>query len=310
MGGTTGPPLNLTWPAPGTAGWQTQIDADFTAINAAIASLQSGGSTGPTGPTGPTGAVGMIYAGGWQISTAYVATDVVTYNGSSYIAIASNTGFEPDTNPNTWVPIALAGAAGPAGPTGPQGPPGQSGAGIVAYPIAIAQGGTGATTASTALAALGAAASGANSDITQLSGIQNGVNVVSISPTQISIGDGTVGVNISANGISMQGPIVAGTLQASGALLCGLITSAVPNSTITLGSAGGSTSIVVINNGLILEAAAPAVTAGQVGLGGTTASTATAGGGQAVPGTVLVYVDCTVNIGGTSTPGKIAVFAA
>lgn len=57
--------------------------------------------------------------------------------------------------------------------------------------------------------------------------------------------------------------------------------------------AGGKSSFggpVIINSTLTLTAAAPTVAAAQVGLGSTTAATASAGGGQALPGTVLGYL--------------------
>jgi hypothetical protein len=339
MGGTTGAPLNLTWPAPGTTGWYTQINADFTAINAAIAALQSGGATGPAGPTGPAGSVGMIFAGAWNSVTAYVVTDAITFNGSFYIAIANNTNAEPDTNPNSWALLSAAGAAGPAGPTGPagpigpvgpQGPIGNTGApgptgpsGIASFPITVAQGGTGGTTQATGRAGLAAAASGANSDITSLSAIAATTGVPGVAVTgpgsanAITWNDGVSGQNggITVGGygsfeaIFCAGGILAGNLQASGTLLVGVITAAVPNSTIVLGSSGGSVCPVEINDGLILQGAPPTPAAGQIAIGGNTASTATAGGGASVPSTVLTFIDCQVIISGAAVAGKIPVFA-
>jgi hypothetical protein len=60
----------------------------------------------------------------------------------------------------------------------------------------------------------------------------------------------------------------------------------------------------ILNAGL--SGAAPVVGVGQVGLGSQTAPTATAGGGQAVPGTVLGYL--LANIGGVAV--KIPYFKA
>jgi hypothetical protein len=62
---------------------------------------------------------------------------------------------------------------------------------------------------------------------------------------------------------------------------------------------GGTASTVT------LTAAAPTVAAGQIGFGGTTAATATAGSGGAVPATVQAYI--IVNIAGTNY--KIPYFA-
>lgn len=333
---SSGAPLNLTEPANGTQNWGATVNANFTAINTAIAALQAGGNTGPTGATGPAGPVGMIFAGQWNSVTAYVVTDTVTFNGGTYYAIANNSSTQPDVNPSTWAVLSSPGAAGPAGPTGPPGPIGETGpqgaqgvqgpagasgdAGNISFPILVSQGGTGATNAPGALISLGAAASGINSDITNLTalsanGTQAGVAVVGTgTENAITWNDGIPGhaggVRIDGlgffTGLQVAGGILAGNLQASGELLVGLITAAVPNATIVIGSAGGSNCVVEINNGLLLDGPAPTGASGQIGIGGAGTSTASPGGGQAVPATVLGYMPC--NYGGI--PGKIPVFSA
>ena len=67
-------------------------------------------------------------------SASYATNDVVTYNGSTYVAIAANQGpnnTTPDVTPSAWTLMAEAGATGPAGPAGgppgPQGPQGPTG---------------------------------------------------------------------------------------------------------------------------------------------------------------------------------------
>ena len=53
------------------------------------------GATGPTGPQGATGAAGaagpagagVTWKGTWSSATAYVANDVVYYNGIAYLSI-------------------------------------------------------------------------------------------------------------------------------------------------------------------------------------------------------------------------------
>jgi hypothetical protein len=248
----------------------------------------------------------MIFAGQYSPSVAYLVTDVVTWNGSTYIAIAASTNKQPDTNPNTWAVLALAGAAGPAGPTGPEGPQGAPGGGSsIAVPVVVSQGGTGSTTPAGALANLGAAASGANSDITSLSGIVVGANAVSIQPNQISITNGAVSTNITPGGIAT-GAITAGAGLISGVLDVGAITCAVPNSTLTLGSWGGSTCVVVINNGLIIEGSIPACGAGQIGFGALVSASASAGGGASLPSTVAGFIE--VSIQGTT--GKIPFYSS
>lgn len=319
---STTPYFSLALPATGTTNWGTSVNANFTAIDAELHALATGGATGPTGPTGPTGAVGMIFAGQWNGTTSYVVTDSVTFNGAFYIAIANNSGSQPDTNPSSWTLLAAAGAAGPAGPIGPAGPsgpqgsqgaPGSTGAtgpqgpsGITSFPILVSQGGTGSTTAPGARTNLGAAASGANSDITSLNALaatstQVGLTITGLATaTAISWNDGvsgqaggiTVGGNAFLESIQCAGGILAGNLQASGALLVGLITAAVPNSTIVLGSAGGSVCVVEVNNGLIVAGNAPTAAAGQIGIGSQTAASFTPSG-AALGGLLL-------NIAGTS----------
>jgi Collagen triple helix repeat (20 copies)/IPT/TIG domain len=96
------------------------------------------GPTGPAGPTGPRGltgapgapgpagtnGLGFSFLNAFDAYATYALNNVVTYNGSSYIAIVPNgpnpTGPTPDQNPS-WSLLAAAGATGPTGPTGPQG---------------------------------------------------------------------------------------------------------------------------------------------------------------------------------------------
>jgi len=103
------------------------------------------GATGPQGPRGATGAAGPAGANGTSFTflntynpySTYTANDVVTYNGSSYIAIIGNgpnpNGPTPEQSQD-WSLLAAAGSpgatgpAGPAGSMGPQGPAGPAGA--------------------------------------------------------------------------------------------------------------------------------------------------------------------------------------
>lgn len=59
------------------------------------------------------------------------------------------------------------------------------------------------------------------------------------------------------------------------------------------------------NSTITLTAAAPTVSASQVGLGGTTAASASAGSGGALPATVQAYL--VINVAGTSF--KVPYFA-
>ena len=90
------------------------------------------GAAGPMGPTGPQGN-GFNFRNAFSASSSYAVSDVVTYNGSTYVAIAANSGpnnSTPDVNA-AWNLMAAEGATGPAGPSGgppgPQGPAGPTG---------------------------------------------------------------------------------------------------------------------------------------------------------------------------------------
>ena len=133
--GLQGPlgPQGLTGPA-GPQG--------FTGATGAQGPLGPMGFTGPQGPqgdAGPKGAdgSGFNFRNAFDTSVTYGVNDVVTYAGSTYVAIAKNQGGgTPDKDPSTWTLMAQQGAAGnpgatgpqgPIGPFGPQGPQGQTG---------------------------------------------------------------------------------------------------------------------------------------------------------------------------------------
>jgi hypothetical protein len=79
------------------------------------------GSSGAAGAAGATGAVGMRFRGAWNTGDAYAVNDAVTYGGSTYLAVATNSSSQPDNYPQAWTLLAQAGAAGPAGPMGAAG---------------------------------------------------------------------------------------------------------------------------------------------------------------------------------------------
>jgi len=76
------------------------------------------GAVGATGATGANGAVGMNFRGAWAQTVNYAVNDAVTYNGSTYLALAAGRNLEPDNSPQAWVVIAQAGGAGPTGAAG------------------------------------------------------------------------------------------------------------------------------------------------------------------------------------------------
>jgi hypothetical protein len=90
------------------------------------------GSSGPQGVQGPTGGDGVSFnfRSAFDSSAAYAVNDVVTYSGSTYIAIAGNQGPSnptPDVNSAAWSVMAQQGGTGPAGPQGPAGGAGPMG---------------------------------------------------------------------------------------------------------------------------------------------------------------------------------------
>ena len=101
--------------------------------------------TAIAGPAGPAGVPGLIFLGPYNFSSPYVSTDVVTYQGSSYVALGSNTNVAPSgvsASNADWAVLAQAGATGaagpqgavgPQGPSGPQGPAGATGANMVSF---------------------------------------------------------------------------------------------------------------------------------------------------------------------------------
>lgn len=76
------------------------------------------GPQGVQGPAGATGAVGMNYRGAWGLGVNYQVNDGVSFDGTTYLALASNVGMEPDLSPAEWGVLAQKGSAGPTGPSG------------------------------------------------------------------------------------------------------------------------------------------------------------------------------------------------
>jgi hypothetical protein len=142
----------------------------------------STGATGNTGPTGATGSLGTVV--NWDSATTFQPGQVVfcstcSANGSSYIAISSNTNQDPPTQSGFWQPVAQAGAAGATGATGSTGATGADS--TVAGPTGPA----GATGATGATGAPGAVLSGASPAITTLQTIS--YSAFSMTPYYLSL---------------------------------------------------------------------------------------------------------------------------
>ncbi len=107
-----------------------EVNANFNALATGI--------NGNASDIAALKAAGIGFKGAWSANVAYVARDLVTRNGATWIAAASNTGVDPATDGGTnWAVFAArgadgavgaTGAAGPAGPAGPVGPAGSNGA--------------------------------------------------------------------------------------------------------------------------------------------------------------------------------------
>jgi len=107
---------SFAWCAAATGSAGGSCDFDLYNPNDASLVVSQPGVPGPAGPAGGA----AIWMGAWSSSTAYVAPDAVSYNGSSYIATASSTNVLP-TNTSYWALLAQAGATGATGSTGANG---------------------------------------------------------------------------------------------------------------------------------------------------------------------------------------------
>jgi Collagen triple helix repeat (20 copies) len=127
-----------------------------TGVTGATGSIGVAGATGVTGATGTIGAVAN-----WSSGTPYTAGQVVfcttcSNNGSSFVALSSNTGIDPPLNTGVWHPIAQAGATGAVGSTGVMGATGNPG-------INGAAGATGATGAGGTVTSMSVSVTNGNS---------------------------------------------------------------------------------------------------------------------------------------------------
>jgi hypothetical protein len=68
------------------------------------------GPAGSQGPAGPAGPEGLVWRGAWNSATAYAVDDAVSFNGSSYIAVNSNTNSQPPSA--DWNTLAAKGDSG------------------------------------------------------------------------------------------------------------------------------------------------------------------------------------------------------
>jgi len=68
--------------------------------------------TGATSWNSLSYSLGFTPKGAWSSSTTYTINDMVTYNGSSYIAIAGGANQNPASASSYWTVLAQAGSSG------------------------------------------------------------------------------------------------------------------------------------------------------------------------------------------------------
>ena len=100
------------------SGREPDASPTYWAVLAQAGAAGTAGATGPQGPGGAPGTVGVTYRGAWVAQTAYLANDVVGFNGASYLAVTTSLGSEPDVSPSQWAVLAVNGAIGATGPSG------------------------------------------------------------------------------------------------------------------------------------------------------------------------------------------------
>lgn len=67
---------------------------------------------GAKGTTGDTGPVGMTFRNAWDSTVTYNVDDVVSWQGSTWIALLANVALQPDTHNVYWGIVAMAGLNG------------------------------------------------------------------------------------------------------------------------------------------------------------------------------------------------------
>jgi hypothetical protein len=102
-----------TWPKPLDMAAGDKIIASAGTGSAIICTYSSyEGSATPA-------AVGFTGRGAWSSGASYVANDVVSYNGSSYLAIQASTNQNPASATSYWLVLASKGDTGTGDVTGP-----------------------------------------------------------------------------------------------------------------------------------------------------------------------------------------------
>ncbi|MEJ8574086.1 hypothetical protein [Microbaculum marinum] len=85
------------------------------------------GEISATAVVGNCGVRGVTPRGAWKKSASYDTDDLVSHNGSTFLALRPGKGKVPGKDTRFWDKFVSRGAAGPAGPQGDPGPPGKAG---------------------------------------------------------------------------------------------------------------------------------------------------------------------------------------
>jgi hypothetical protein len=98
-----------TWPKPidVNAGDYVQASASTGSAIVCLYSVYEGSATAAS--------VGFTPRGAWSSGSNYVANDVVSYSGSSYLAIQANINYQPNTSTAQWLLLASKGDTGAPG---------------------------------------------------------------------------------------------------------------------------------------------------------------------------------------------------
>jgi hypothetical protein len=104
-----------------------EVNDNFTAIEDAVNTAAAAIELNAADIAALADQVGLEWQGGWQDGVEYERLDLVSYEGSTWVAAQDTTGAEAPDNAAFWSLFAAAGEQGPEGAQGPQGPAGPQG---------------------------------------------------------------------------------------------------------------------------------------------------------------------------------------
>lgn len=103
----SGPPGNAAWGSiSGTLANQTDLESALAGKAASNASLSINSTACTLGGSCTIPITGLVPSGAYNSGTTYAASDLVTYDGASYVCVSSCSGVTPTTTPN-WQPLLI-----------------------------------------------------------------------------------------------------------------------------------------------------------------------------------------------------------